>query len=91
MTEIIEKSLLIILLDLFVAGGETASSNLTWGFLFLAMYPEAQAKVHAEIDRVVGKTRLPSVTDRIKLDMSLPRISLKLPQMPNSMVIKILP
>lgn len=36
-----ERSLLIVLLDLFVAGGETASSNLTWGFLFLATYPEA--------------------------------------------------
>jgi len=62
----IERSLLIILLDLFVAGGETASSNLTWGFLFLAMYPEVQSKVHAEIDSVVGSRRLPSVTDRLK-------------------------
>ncbi|OXA37044.1 Methyl farnesoate epoxidase [Folsomia candida] len=65
--ELGEKSLLIVLLDLFVAGGETASSNLTWGFLFLASYPEAQAKAHEEIDRVVGKSRLPSVADRPKM------------------------
>jgi cytochrome P450 len=52
---------------LFVAGGETASSNLTWGILFLASHPEVQDKVHEEIDRVLGKgRRLPSVADRPK-------------------------
>lgn len=62
----IEKSLLVILLDLFVAGGETASSNLTWGILFLSMYPEVQQKIHIELDQVIGKGRLPSVSDRLR-------------------------
>ncbi len=52
---------------MFVAGGETASSNLTWGFLFLASFPDAQERAFQEIERVVGNSRLPSVADRGKM------------------------
>lgn len=36
-------------------------------FLALAIYPEVEAKAHAEMDRVVGSNRLPSYEDRENL------------------------
>ena len=33
----------------------------------MALYPEVQARAQEEIDRVIGKDRLPKVTDRVSL------------------------
>ena len=41
-------------LTLFLAGHETTANALTWTWYLLAMNPEAEAKMHAEIDRVLG-------------------------------------
>ncbi|CAL8102464.1 unnamed protein product [Orchesella dallaii] len=58
------KNLTITLLDLFVAGAETTSTTLSWEFLLLALNPDKQEKLHEEIKRVVGLSRLPSLNDR---------------------------
>jgi len=52
-----------IFVDLFTAGMETTVSTLCWTFLYLIHHPEVQEKVHEEIDRIVGKDRLPSLSD----------------------------
>ncbi|XP_030626552.1 cytochrome P450 2J3 [Chanos chanos] len=61
------ENLCFCTLDLFTAGTETTSTTLYWGLLYMIKYPEIQAKVQAEIDRVVGSSRQPSVADRENL------------------------
>ncbi|XP_033007861.1 cytochrome P450 2J6-like [Lacerta agilis] len=59
-----EENLLHSALDLFLAGTETTSTTLRWGLLYMAIYPDIQAKVQAEIDSVIGQSRQPVMDDR---------------------------
>ncbi|XP_070324178.1 cytochrome P450 2J2-like isoform X2 [Odocoileus virginianus] len=59
-----EENLIYSTLDLFFAGTETTSTTLRWGLLYMALYPEIQGKVQAEIDKVLGELRQPSMAAR---------------------------
>uniref|UniRef100_A0A8C8TXT2 Cytochrome P450, family 2, subfamily j, polypeptide 13 n=1 Tax=Peromyscus maniculatus bairdii TaxID=230844 RepID=A0A8C8TXT2_PERMB len=59
-----EESLICSTLDLFLAGTETTSTTLRWALLYMALFPEVQEKVQAEIDRVIGQEKQPSLADR---------------------------
>ncbi|XP_003411201.2 cytochrome P450 2J2-like [Loxodonta africana] len=59
-----EENLIYSTLDLLFAGTDTTSTTLRWALLYLTIYPEIQEKVQAEIDRVVGQSRQPSLNDR---------------------------
>jgi cytochrome P450 len=59
-----DKHLLAIIGDLFAAGAETTATTLSWTMLYLTTYPEVQKKLQAEIDRVIGKSRLPTLADK---------------------------
>jgi cytochrome P450 len=45
------------------AGAETTSAVMAWFTLAILAYPETQARAQAELDAVVGRTRLPSFAD----------------------------
>lgn len=49
-----DKQLRDELVTLFLAGHETTAISLAWTFHLLAQNPEAEAKLHAEVDDVLG-------------------------------------
>jgi cytochrome P450 len=51
----------------YLAGGDTTMSSLLAFFLAMLVYPEVQTNAQAEIDRVVGKDRLPEFDDQENL------------------------
>ncbi|KAK7571915.1 hypothetical protein V9T40_014387 [Parthenolecanium corni] len=59
-----ESQLLAICMDMFMAGSETTSKSLGFGFLYMLLYPEVQRKAQEEIDRVIGRERTPTLNDR---------------------------
>ncbi|XP_055258417.1 cytochrome P450 2J2-like isoform X2 [Moschus berezovskii] len=59
-----EENLVYSTLDLFFAGTETTSTTLRWGLLYMALYPEIQEKVQAEIDKVLGESQQPNTATR---------------------------
>ena len=61
-----EKQLLAVCLDMFVAGSETTTKTIGFAFLHLVREQDVQAKIQAEIDSVVGQSRLPCLSDRPK-------------------------
>ncbi|KAG7521499.1 cytochrome P450 2J6-like [Solea senegalensis] len=62
-----ESNLILCSLDLFLAGTETTSTTLQWALVYLINHPDVQEKAQAEIDRVIGQTRQPSMADRPNL------------------------
>ncbi|KAJ3510929.1 hypothetical protein NLJ89_g4394 [Agrocybe chaxingu] len=51
----------------YVGGADTTVSAVQSFFLAMAMYPEVQKKAQAEIDQVIGSSRLPEFSDRPSL------------------------
>lgn len=62
-----EEQLLATCLDLFQAGTETTSNTLSFGLIYMVHNPAVQAKVRHELDRVIGRSRLPTLNDRSDL------------------------
>jgi cytochrome P450 len=51
---------------IFLAGYETVANALAWTWMLLAQNPDAEAKLHAELDAVLGRgsaARLPTLAD----------------------------
>uniref|UniRef100_A0A8C3T9H4 Cytochrome P450 n=1 Tax=Chelydra serpentina TaxID=8475 RepID=A0A8C3T9H4_CHESE len=59
-----EENLVSSTLGLFFAGTETTSTTIRWALLYMAIYPDIQGRVQAEIDAVVGQSRQPAMDDR---------------------------
>jgi cytochrome P450 len=66
-----ERSELDIIKDsaatLYLAGADTTVAAVISFFLAMLIYPDVQHKAQAEIDRVVGKDRLPEMDDASQL------------------------
>jgi cytochrome P450 len=58
-------------LTIFLAGYETVANALSWTWLLLGQNPEAESRLHAEIDKVLldpsGQARLPTLEDLPRL------------------------
>jgi cytochrome P450 len=49
-------------MTIFLAGHETTANALTWSWMLLSQHPDVEAKMHAEIDQVLGG-RVPEMGD----------------------------
>lgn len=62
--------------DFFLAGSETTASTLRWAVLVMANYPDIQAKIHQEMDDLVGKEKYEfSLSDRERLPYTMATLS----------------
>jgi cytochrome P450 len=51
----------------YMAGSDTTVAAVTSFFLAAVVYPEVQKRAQEELDRVVGRDRLPDFNDKEKL------------------------
>jgi cytochrome P450 len=61
-----DKQLRDEVLTIFLAGHETTANVLSWTWYLLAQHPDVEARLHEELDRVLGG-RLPNFTDLAEL------------------------
>lgn len=59
-----EDYLFYIIGELFIAGTDTTTSTVLWVLLYMALHPDVQDKVQAEIDEVVGRNQVVSLTHK---------------------------
>jgi len=55
------------IIDLLIGGTDTTSVTLAWAVLYMIKFPDAARKVQEEIDKVIGRARLPEMSDRLFL------------------------
>ncbi|KAF4951326.1 hypothetical protein FGADI_7524 [Fusarium gaditjirri] len=53
--------------SLYAAGADTTVSAITTFFLAMTLFPQAQKKAQCEVDAILGKYRLPKLSDRQSL------------------------
>jgi cytochrome P450 len=61
-----EEQLVVIGTDFLFPASTTMSSTLNFALAFLLNYPEVQTKMQQELDKVVGRDRLPTLDDRAR-------------------------
>ena len=59
-----DRNFVMTMFHLFLAGSETTSTSLTFAVLYMLHYPEPFKIAQAELDEVVGPSRLPNCDDR---------------------------
>lgn len=62
----LDEQLKVLLLDFFMAGAESTSSNLSTAIFYMMTHPEIQKKVQQNIDSAIPKDRLPTLQDRVR-------------------------
>ncbi|XP_043461044.1 probable cytochrome P450 305a1 [Leptopilina heterotoma] len=62
-----EDQLVLILMDIFIAGTLTTTTTLDFIFLNVLIHQDVQRKLHEEIDSIIGREKLPEINDRQSL------------------------
>jgi cytochrome P450 len=62
-----EKDMAILASAFMIGGVETTASIMQWFSALIPAYPEVQSSAQEELDRVVGRGRLPTVDDEKSL------------------------
>ncbi|XP_072035945.1 cytochrome P450 2J4-like [Amphiura filiformis] len=55
------------LYNVFLGGTTTSTTTLDWCCLYMMAHPDIQEKIQREIDSVVGRNRLPRISDQAQL------------------------
>uniref|UniRef100_A0A8C5WMD0 Cytochrome P450 n=1 Tax=Leptobrachium leishanense TaxID=445787 RepID=A0A8C5WMD0_9ANUR len=66
-SEFTERNLVAATYNLFSAGTDSIGMSLRYTFLVVLYYPEIQEKLHLEIDEVIGRDRIPNLSDRANM------------------------
>ncbi|XP_068765509.1 cytochrome P450 2A11-like [Struthio camelus] len=66
-SEFTRRNAVLSALNVFFAGTETVSTTLRYGLLLLLAHPQVEARLHAEIDREIGRQRGPRLDDRRRM------------------------
>ncbi|XP_035913568.1 probable cytochrome P450 305a1 [Anopheles stephensi] len=67
-TTFTDRQLTMIILDIFIAGGQTTSTTLDLAFMMMIVRPDIQARIRKEIDETLRPDELPNQqTDRTQL------------------------
>jgi hypothetical protein len=56
---------------------ETTSNTLAWGVVYLILNQDVQKKLHEELDKIVGSSRLVTLEDRSKLPYTAAIVNVK--------------
>ncbi|KAM9119127.1 cytochrome P450 2B4-like [Pangshura tecta] len=62
-----DENLLMAVFDLFGAGTVSVANTLLFFLLVMAKFPQIQAEVQQEIEKVVGATRAPGIEDQVRM------------------------
>ncbi|MCQ7614214.1 cytochrome P450, partial [Salmonella enterica] len=65
--QVANEKIMDIVLDLFGAGFDTVTTAISWSLMYLVTNPRIQRKIQKELDTVIGRERLPRLSDRPQL------------------------
>ncbi|XP_072035367.1 cytochrome P450 2U1-like [Amphiura filiformis] len=65
------KAMPLTILSLFSNGSDTIATTLRWAVKYMMAYPEIQKRIIQEIDSVVGRDRLPRLSDKDNLPFTV--------------------
>lgn len=58
-----DREIVAVLADLFGGAIDTSTVSMQWSLAYLIKYPDIQQQLHDELDRVIGRERLPTLQD----------------------------